>query len=326
MGVRFQERIGGEANEVILHVNMRDQSGVQQQEALGILGVNLLYALYFERGSAEEFLRALLAGLEKGRLEIDLIDINGDAFRGWDQKELLALLVTGGMAEAVAFPAEGRARPPSEVVYKAPVVLAPGSFEHVAPVHGRILAAGVAELRRELAKSVGREPEKRAADPVGAFSLSAAAGVGKTAPSAGELTARVGELRRFGAPVLLTRFVENYHAIEVVNRYTSEPVRFAVGESALFRIFAETYYKHLDGQILEGIARLFARNVKFYVYPMEESALHAEVESLRRDGWEIEVEGKRVGADHSRPPLPLGHLYDYLLGSGFVVPMRAGEV
>jgi hypothetical protein len=38
---------------VILHVNLRDSRSVQQQEAVGILGVNLIYITYHALGSPE---------------------------------------------------------------------------------------------------------------------------------------------------------------------------------------------------------------------------------------------------------------------------------
>jgi hypothetical protein len=42
IGLRFQLQPGGPPNDVLLHVNMRDPSNVLQQQAIGILGVNLI--------------------------------------------------------------------------------------------------------------------------------------------------------------------------------------------------------------------------------------------------------------------------------------------
>ncbi len=326
MGVRFQERTGGDASQVLLHVNMRDQSALLQQEALGTLGVNLLHALYFERGSMEQFLEALLAGLQEGRLEIDMVDARGGAFKGWDRRQVLVTLVTHGMAEAVVFTVDGKLLPLSELVYKAPVVLAPGTFEHVSPVHARILASGIKELEAELRERPPEEPETKKVATMGAYCLSAAAPLENVqGPDATELRVRADRLIALGAPVVIARRREYYHVASLFNRYTSNPVRFGVGVSALFHVFAESFYRNLEGQILEGIARLFARNVRFYVCPMEAAAMKPQLESLVRTGWEISTLGGRVCADQMRPPPPVGHLYEYLLSSRFVVPVKGAE-
>src|SRR5271154_2502060 len=44
VGLRFRAQPNAVPNDVILHVNLRDSSNVQQQEAVGVLGVSLIYA------------------------------------------------------------------------------------------------------------------------------------------------------------------------------------------------------------------------------------------------------------------------------------------
>src|SRR5438045_3397104 len=46
MGVKFQAHPRDEASQIILHVRMLDDSAGAQQEALGIVGVNLIYGTY----------------------------------------------------------------------------------------------------------------------------------------------------------------------------------------------------------------------------------------------------------------------------------------
>jgi len=47
MGIRFQTRPLAAPSEIIIHVLMHDRENVQQQEALGIMGVNLIYAALY---------------------------------------------------------------------------------------------------------------------------------------------------------------------------------------------------------------------------------------------------------------------------------------
>src|SRR5208282_3337121 len=154
VGLRFQLRPAGPPNDVLLHINMLDLSNVLQQEAIGILGVNLIYTAFYESQTEESFLAGLAQDVVKERIEIDYMDLRGPAFEGWDRRTLIARLVSGGFAEAVFFPAEGPSVPPTEALYKKAVVLAPGYFSHGDPshsqVHMRMLASAVQELQKEL--------------------------------------------------------------------------------------------------------------------------------------------------------------------------------
>ena len=53
MGIRFQTEPGGPPNDIRMHVRMWDRENLQQQEALGILGVNLVHAALYTRGDTE---------------------------------------------------------------------------------------------------------------------------------------------------------------------------------------------------------------------------------------------------------------------------------
>src|SRR5262245_24153059 len=101
IGLRFQLEPGGPPNEVVLHVNLRDPSNVLQQEAVGILGVNLVYAAFHQLTTKESFLAGLAQNVVRERIEIDFVDFRGPAFATWDRSTLLAYLVHAGLAEAV---------------------------------------------------------------------------------------------------------------------------------------------------------------------------------------------------------------------------------
>ncbi len=105
---------------------MRDPSNVLQQQAIGILGVNLIYAAFYEAQTKESFLEGLAQDVVSERIEIDYVDLRGQHSRVWDHRALLVHLVRAGLAEAVFFPTKGSPVPPTEVLYKKAVVLAPG--------------------------------------------------------------------------------------------------------------------------------------------------------------------------------------------------------
>jgi hypothetical protein len=71
VGLRFRRNPGSEVNDILLHVNLFDRTNVLQQEALGILGVNLIYAAYFQLEDHRIFLSALGQDLGLERIQVD---------------------------------------------------------------------------------------------------------------------------------------------------------------------------------------------------------------------------------------------------------------
>jgi hypothetical protein len=322
IGLRFQLQPGGPPNDVLLHINMLDPANILQQEAIGILGVNLIYTAFYELQTKESFLAGLAQDVVKERIEIDYVDLRGPAFEGWDQHTLLAHLVYAGFAEAACFPSKGPAVPPTEALYKKAVVLAPGYFGHVDPaqseVHMRLLASAIQELQKELGKT------KTA--PAGFFCLTAAPFPSdESAPQIPDLLRRIDALVAAGGDVLLFRQRELYHMTSLVNRYTQAPVRFVAGLSLIIRAF-EDIYGNLEGRLLEALARLFAQNVRIYAYPMTATDLREKLKGVSASDWEWSETNGLVSASQLRHPPPLGHLLAYLLASNFLVPMQVPAV
>jgi hypothetical protein len=317
LGLRFQLQPGGQPNDILLHINMRDPSNPLEQAAIGILGVNLIYAVFYQLQMKEAFIENVAQEVEK-RIEIDYAEVRGAAFEGWDQCAVLAQLVRAGLAEAVYFPSSGSPVPPIEVLHKKAVVLAPGSFEHVDPTHAAIheqmLASGVQQLRGELDEN---DPA-----PSGFFCISAMPlREIDSPPGIADLLERIDALHMRSDGVLLFRERELYSMTALVNRYTKEHVRFIIGLSLLVRIWEYRHTK-LAGSILEDLSRLLAQNVRIYAYPMSSRNLQQAIQNISTIGWQwTDTEGW-VSALQLHPAPPLGHHYDYVLASNFLVPMQ----
>lgn len=314
VGARFQTKPGGAPNDVVLHINLQDSTNIAQQEAAGILGVNLLYAAAHLADSPEEFLRSLNEELGLSRIEMDYVSLKGPAFAKWDANTVHALLVTGGYAESVVFPADGVLLPPTDLLYKKAIVLAPGSFEMADPLHHNLVQTTLAQLPADEVK------ESKGA--IGLFSLSVAPAVeDHPVASTEHLLLQIANLQKLGEGVLLFRARELYKMTAFVTRYTKFPIHFAVGLSVLIRAMQDSY-NDLPGRTLEGMARLFSQNVRLTVQPMPVEALQERFRSWKSGGWEVQPKDGWISAEDLAPPPPLGHLYKYLLGSGFVIPMK----
>ena len=317
VGLRFQLLPGGEPSEILLHINLRDSSNVLQQEAIGILGVNLIYAAFHQLQAKEPFFEGLAQDVVRERIEIDFVDFRGPAFASWDRRTTLAYLVHAGLADAVCFSASDALVPPNEFLHKKAVVLAPGYFGHIDAVHSQIhaemLAAGIQGLRKELGES--------ASMPNGCFCLTAAPlAAQESAPEVTDLLRRINALLARGGDVLLFRERELYNMTALVNRYTNAPLRFITGLSLLVRAFDDPYF-NLEGRLLEALARLLTQNVRIYAYPMAAADLGEAVRAFPAIELEWTETNGYVSAEQLRFKPPLDHLYAYLLASEFLVPM-----
>ena len=317
VGLRFQLQSGGQPNDILLHINLRDPSNPLEQEAIGILGVNLIYAVFYQLQTRESFFENVARDLEK-RIEIDYAEVRGDAFEGWDQRAILAQLVCEGLAEAVCFPCNGPPVPPIEVLHKRATVLAPGSFEHVdsahAAIHNQLVVSGIEQLRGELAE---KDPA-----PVGFFCFSAMPlREADPPPEIPDLLQRIDALHTHCGDVLLFHERELYGMTALVNRYTREPIRFVIGLSLLVRIW-EYRYNDLRGSFLEALSRLLPQNVRIYAHPMSSKDLQQAVQSIPATDWQWTDTNGWVSARQLHPPPPLSHLYNYVLASNFLVPLE----
>jgi hypothetical protein len=317
LGLRFQQQPSGQPNDILLHINLRDPANLLQQEAIGILGVNLIYAAFYQLQTTEHFLESLAQDVEN-RIEIDYVELRGPAFETWDQRALLVHLVRRGFAEAVCFPSNGSPVPPTEVLHRNPVVLAPGYFVHMDPshaeIHTRMLAAGIRQLQGEMGEAK--------TTPRGFFCLTLApADTTELPPEVPDLLHRIDTLRSRGGDVLLFRTQELYAITDFVNRYTGELVRFVVGLSVVIRAFEDRYSK-LHGGFLEALSRLLAQNIRIYAYPMTTADLKEAIQRVSATDWEWDETDGWVCARQLRLAPPRGHLYAYVLDSNFLVPIQ----
>ena len=312
IGLRFLTEAHGIPSEVIIHVALLDRTNQLQQDALGVLGVNLIHSVHFHRGSMEDFLAALWDELSLARLEIDVLELSGPAFESVDHRRCALHLLRHGMARVLAFDKAGRVIDPSSVLRQRPVIVERGTFAPLEPYHGRMLDAAEHHLRNE-GVALGRETVRvleMTLNPVGGYG-----------PNDAEVTERIAALADLGV-VLVSALGEAYLLVEYLRRFSSEPLRFTMGVSLFARMLNEQFYNKLPGRLLEGLGKLLAENVKIYVYPMPRAAvLESLGDNAANFGLTAGASGK-VNADGLHPTAPVGHLYQYLREAGWVVPVE----
>ena len=315
MGLRFQDQPGGSSNDVILHFNLLDPSSQLEQEAIGVLGVNLMFAIFHQRSNPDTFLKGIAEMVAPHRLEIDYIELKGTVFESadWSRGPMNVRLVTHRFAQGVICTRDKGHVPFIEGFHKKAVVLAPGIFEKPEPYHAEMMATALQRLRDE-----NHIPD----EPLGLFCVTVPPLLPEDSQTAfSELLDRVAALHQLGHGVLLMHDRELYKMSAIIQRFTALPIRFVVGVSVLLRVF-EDDYRHLDGSTLRAISMLFSQNVRVYAYPMPTAAVQDWANKLSASEWRWQDVDGFVHADSLQPPGPLRYLYEYLLASNFIMPVH----
>jgi len=264
MGVRFQLKPGGEYNDVVLHVNLLDNDNNLQQQALGILGVNVIYACFYNHGNSLMFLLSLMDDLSKDRIQIDMIRFEGADFTRVDNRLMSLHLVKYGFSNAAVFGPDGKNLQPSEVLYKKHIVVVRGRFRPVINVHIDMLKTGVKQFLEE------QDVDK--ANVVVLTELTLQSLKERNADRNAEIDEkdfldRVDILCSLGQMVMISNFQEYYKLVAYLSTITRLKIGVVLGYPNLEYIFSEVHYKDLQGGILESFAALFSRKVKLFIYP-----------------------------------------------------------
>src|SRR5476651_2592865 len=264
MGVRFQLEPNGVYNDVILHVKLLDNDNNLQQQAVGILGVNLMYACFNYHEKSSLFLLSLMDDLSKDRIQIDMIRFEGPNFTKVDNRLMSLHLVKYGFSDAAVFGPDGENLQPSEVLYKKHIVVIRGRFRPLINVHLDMLNTGV--------KQFMEEPDVDKTNVVVVTELTLQSLKERNADETAEIDEkdfldRVDILCSLGQIVLISNFHEYYKLVAYLSKITNLKLGVVLGYPNLEYIFSEDHYKDLPGGILESFATLFSRKVKLFIYP-----------------------------------------------------------
>jgi hypothetical protein len=298
LGVRFQAQPREEPSEVVIHAHLLDREAAHEQEALGAVGVNLIYGAFFMHDAPERLIASLLDELSRDRVEIDMVKFCGPAFADVDNRLMSLQLVELGLTDAAMFTELGEVVQPSEVLYKKAILVERGSFR---PATNLTL-----DLLQRAMEAFSSDPavRERGAPVVLAEmtlrSLTAGAEAGHE-----DFLARADILRALGFDVLISRFEQYFQLTDYLADYTDGPIGLAVGLPTIRLLVDEGFYRNLAGGFLESVGRLFKRSVKMYVYPERDPV------TGRVDTW-----------DSVQMPPPWQHLHKLLGELGHVVPIR----
>ena len=298
VGIRFQQRIGGPFNDIILHVKMHDISNKAQQEALGILGVNLIFGAFYRSKDQEEFVDSLVSRLPRERIEIDMLRFSGPDFEEIDNRMIALSLVRKGITDATMFDLAKNVLQPATALYKKNILLMRGRFRPVTHVHVDMIENGkVCFLEDPRVKHTNVEV-------IFELTLKDLTADGKISDK--DFLDRAELLSSLGYTVMISNYLKHYKMVEYLSAIAKGHFMGVIlGVYNLSTIFDERYYDNLPGGLLEAFGRGFGHNVKLYVYP----AIDVDSGSLL-DMYNLEL------------PVHLKGLMDYMVQNDKIAPIR----
>ena len=261
MGIRFQTKPGGPTNDIILHIHMQDQMRLDQQMALGILGVNLISAAFNHTGDPARFVSELADNMGSHKFEVDLLKFSGPDLDAIDNRLLGIELVEQELSKAVLIGTEGEVLQAADSLYSRPLVVQRGTFRPVTKINVEILEQGMSQVKL-LGDMKGKDPMPLM--EITLKNLQAAGTVDRH-----DFLGRVETLTALGYPVLISRYPMFYELKKFLRSCTDNVIGFVIGASHVEKILNPEFYQALPGGLMEGMGRLFDEKTGFLVFPFK---------------------------------------------------------
>ena len=293
LGIRFQAEPRGPASQIDIHVNLHGKNHVQDQETLGVLGVNLIYGALHLRENTETLFLSLMDQLQPELVEIDMIEFTGPAFPAVDNRLMALRLVQHGFSSAAMFTADGHVAHAADALYKKSVLVERSRFHPPTQLTINLLDCA------QQAFSAETDVEPDSILVLSEMTLSNLDEGGDI--DVQDFLNRADILCALGKNVLISNYAEFFRLAQYLFRYTQMPCAIAMGLPSLQGIFDEKYYINLPGGILESFGRLFNHGLRLYVGPMLDEATD-----------------QLMGIHDLQVEPHLKHLYAYLLDNGAV--------
>ncbi len=310
MGVRFQAQPNGPANDIVVHVRLLDRSNLQQQEVIGIVGVNLVWGVMNLWEKPEALVRSLVDNIDSGRVEMGMVRFSGPDFEDVDNRLISLQLVQEGLSEAVMFDDRGEVVHPTEILYKRPILLERGSFRPITRTTLRMLQLALREFDMDSAvrTRVDEGHDVQVLFEMTLKNLTDNGGIDHQdfLERVDLLGAAESELDR-DAKIVVSNYGEFHRLAGYLFRHTRAPLGVVLGVLTVKEIFEEHWYEDLEGGLLESCGRLFQNNLRLYVYPWRDPATGV------------------VGAEDFRPEPHLDKLYEFLCHNGSIRALSEEE-
>ncbi|MFK8078867.1 MAG: hypothetical protein AB8B97_01160 [Granulosicoccus sp.] len=292
-GIRLQMYPQAEASEIIVHVRMLQDTAEQQQDTLGVIGVNLIYGAYYYFEDPRKLIDSLTDNLASDVIEIDSIEFKGPYFDDLDNRAKNLHLIRSWKTRAIMFTPDGQVAVPAEMLYKKNVLTTRGSFKPVTRLNSDMIAQGF-----EAFKALDGVEEDNTI-VLAEISINDSYGKDLMVPEE-DLITRVELLNELGYSVMISSYTRYFSLRAYFRQYTARQIGIVLGMVNIKEIFDEKKYVGVEGGILEGFGKLFPDNTRLFVYP------ELDNDDKMKDFTDIEVASN------------MNFLYQHLLENRFI--------
>mmetsp|Transcript_18629 Transcript_18629/g.25830 ORF Transcript_18629/g.25830 Transcript_18629/m.25830 type:complete len:587 (-) Transcript_18629:142-1902(-) len=327
MGVKWQTSPGAEPSRLMIHMRMLDATAAEQQEALGVFGVNFIHTCFYKykaiashESDCKAALQSLVDDLSSQRIEVDFIRVDGPDFRETDNRVLALDLVDSGLTDAVLFNSSGQVTIPTDFLRKQNILIQRGNFRPPTILTADLINAAAQQMFCGLTAGddgcVVKSDSRVLMEMTLADIRESGDGLDWTEThndflkrSARDFLDRVETINTMGYPCLVSNYFEYFKLAAYLRRSTREQVVICLGVPAVKQLFNENFYTQLEGGILENFGRLITAGLKIYVYPT----------------WDAESQ-TLITADNLELLESVMPLYDFLYNKGVIEKMETYDI
>ena len=298
LGLRFRLTPGGPVNDMVLHVKMLDTNNRLQQEAIGVLGVNMIYAIFYYNDDPEKMVRSLVDNI-KDRVSIDLLRINGQDFNFFDKRLISLYLVKHKLTSVTMFDVNNNSIHASEFLYRESLMVIRGNFRPPTIVTQDVIDSSYRQFKSET--NLPDDKLNLMMEMTMEYLKGENAEIDEK-----DFLDRADMLGILGHNVLLSDCDNHQMLINYLSDYKIANLGLVIGARELQKIITDKYNNNQDGRLLVAFGELFSQNIKIYAYPAQN-----------------EMSKEIMTAQNMEVPEGIKFLYQYLLDSKQIVPVYA---
>lgn len=294
MGIRFQSRVDGPINEIMMHIRLKENDALLQQRTIGAFGVNLIYACFFYDKDIDAFIESLFDNLSKDQAEIDMLRIKGEDFNNIDNRLVALTLVKKGFTRGTIFGPDKEVYQPKDLLYKKNVLCYRGRFRPMTKLGEDMYRTGF-DLFKKIAHC---DSELIGLSEITLNNLETDAGF-----SDKDFIDRTEILCNLGYTVLISNSHKHDTLISYLKRCNTKCIGIIIGMMNLMDLFNPEKYENPERELLQYFGEIFNSNSSLLVYP------------FRKDG-------KIVTLKNYKPHPSLIKLYEYLCDNEFLLDIE----
>lgn len=264
LGIRFQSEPHGKANEIILHIRLLDSDASLQQNVLGIIGVNLVYAAFFLNGDVQTMIESLVDNLSIGSVEIDLINLIGPVFQNANDRLVNLYLIAKGFSSAAIFDKAAEVQQSKDLLYKKNIMILRTKYRQKSTPNFDLFNRAVEQFKRT--QGIDDSNLIVLIEVLMSNMLDEKKNIDKE--DLEEFAKRAEELCATGNHVIVSHFSRNHKLAQYLAKCRPNSVGISTNIANLKRIFDSGMYgEDYTDELLSYVSDLFSKNVKLYAYP-----------------------------------------------------------